>query len=646
MLPSMALSQVVVERSKEKVVISGVPYFIHQVKKGETPYSIARAYNITVPELTRENPPAVYGIKEGQTLRIPANSVTANIPVSPVVTMAARDESKYVYHRLQRGDTVYSLSRRYGVSENEILTSNPGIEISKLPTGAEIAIPRREFMSQKQVFSQEKSDFIFHKVTKGETLTSIAEKYGLTIKELRRENKNIRFPQVGEFIKIPGVRAVTTPDEMPVTEDTLMVAPADSVIIPERPEGYTPVSGLKGSMDVAVLLPFYLRENALRTEIDSSGSVKGKKTYKVINRHKDWIYPRSIGFVELYQGILFAADTLRSLGLDINMHVYDILSDTVGISRLINSGELNKMDLIIGPVHSGNLAKVASWAGDRGIPVVSPVQLINNSVLSGNPSLFVANSTLEVAQNRIASEMGKYPGHNFVFITDTLGAIDPGVKKFRSKILSEISSRIPYEEIRFKELVFYSRSVFGRDSINRLSHSLSDQVKNVIIIASEDAPVLTEAIQEIHSLSKKFDISVYGYPMLRDLENIDPKYLFELNLMVFSPYWIDISKDDVKQFNSDFRKKFFTEPPEMSFAWTGFDIAYYFLSGLAIHGKEFIEHPGIHKPDLLQTDYDFRRNSLTDGFENQKLFLIRYSDDYEINLVDEVEVMPGYQDQF
>ena len=59
-------SQVVVERSKEKLIISGTPYYIHTVRKGETAYSISKAYNITVEDLTKENPPALYGLNEGQ----------------------------------------------------------------------------------------------------------------------------------------------------------------------------------------------------------------------------------------------------------------------------------------------------------------------------------------------------------------------------------------------------------------------------------------------------------------------------------------------------------------------------------------------------------------------------------------------------
>ena len=42
----------------------------------------------------------------------------------------AHDDSKFIYHNLKPGETIYSLSKVYGVSENEIIQSNPGIEIS------------------------------------------------------------------------------------------------------------------------------------------------------------------------------------------------------------------------------------------------------------------------------------------------------------------------------------------------------------------------------------------------------------------------------------------------------------------------------------------------------------------------------------
>ena len=293
------------------------------------------------------------------------------------------------------------------------------------------------------------------------------------------------------------------------------------------------------------------------------------------------------------------------------------------------------MDLVIGPVHSGNLAIVASYAGNRGIPVVSPVQLSSNSVLWNNPFLFMASSTLEVAQNAIAREISDYYNNNIVLIHSSSG--DSDIMRFRNMILNELSYKMPLEEIRLRDMVFYSRSVFGNDSINRLAHALSDRNDNIIVIASEDAPVMSESITDIHALSRKFSMKVFGYPGMRYLDNLDHKICFDLGLMIYSPYWIDYKRQDVIQFNSDFRARFLTQPSEMSYAWQGYDIVYYFLSGLAMHGKEFISHPEIHNPDLLHTEFDFRRKEINDGFENQKLFLIRYSNNYELELVNEEE---------
>jgi len=130
-------------------------------------------------------------------------------------------------------------------------------------------------------------------------------------------------------------------------------------------------------------------------------------------------------------------------------------------------------------------------------------------------------------------------------------------------------------------------------------------------------------------------MKVFGYPSMLDIENLDSKIFFDLDQMVFSPYWIDYTRKDVMHFNSSFRKKFLTEPIERSYAWMGYDISYYFLSGLAMNGKNFVAHPEMHNPDLLHTEFDFVRKEPAAGFENQSLFLIRYTKDYEIKLVEQ-----------
>lgn len=627
-------SQVPVERSKDKVIISGIPYYIHLVKKGETAYSISRAYGISVEELIKENPPAVLSVNEGQSLRIPIKPVTEEVPLQPLPVNTQRDEEKFIYHKLKPGETVYFLSKSYGVSENEIIQSNPSIDINKLPVGAEIAVPRRVFKNNQQKFDDQEKKYIYHKVLKGESLASIAKLYGLSVRELRKENRDLRFPQVDDFVRVPGVKIVEVPKTEPVFADTVStVVEKFGIKVAERPEGFTQLKDIKGSLNIAVLLPFYLKENAVRIEIDSSKFKNGKKVYKINKLPEDWMYPGSLDFVEMYEGILLAVDTLRTLGLNITLHPFDIKSDTIEITKLINSGVLAQMNLIIGPVYSQNLTKVADYVKALGIPIVSPVTLFNNSVLAKNPTLFMANSSLQIAQNALSKKISEYYNNNLVFIHADSTGTDADVKRFKNLIFTELSYKLPYEDIKFKEFLFYSRSMFGNDSINRLSHALSEQNRNIIIIASEEAPVISEIIGVIHSLSKKYDVKVFGYPVVREID-LEAKDLFDMDIMVYSPFWIDYSKENVVRFNLKFRQKFLTQPQEKSYAWQGYDIAYYFLSGIAMHGTDFILNPSIHNPELLHTEYNFLRNEAGDGFENQKLFIVRYTKDYEVKLVE------------
>ncbi len=629
------ISQVPVERSSDKVIISGVTYYIHPVRKGETIYSISRAYGMTPEDLVRENPAIAGGLKEGQSLRIPEKLVSSSPPSQPTpLQQKVHDNERFIYHILQPGETIYALSKKYNVLESEIIKSNQGIDIYKISSGSEIAIPRVLPANQDQPAVQQEKEPYYHRVVKGESLASIAQHYGLSLRELRRANRDVRFPQVGDYLRIPGLEVAVKRPEQEIKIDSLPDEEDEGELFVGRPAVKTPVTSLDGSVNVAVLLPFYLNANSVRTEIDSSKYQKGRRIYTIINKPAEWIYPASVGFLEMYEGILLAADTLRSLGLNINLHVFDIKGDTLELTRLLRSGRLENMDLIIGPVHSTNLSIVAGYGGKLGIPVVSPVPLYNNFVLRNNPLLFMANSSLAVPQRLIAGKIRDYYGKNIIFIhSDSLNN-DPEVISFRYKLLSGLISLLPAEKIRFREMIFRSRSTPGYNPDQMLSDLLSSDTGNVVIIASEDPPVMIESIQEVYNLSKKYDIKVFGYPEMRQLLNIDPKFFFELGLMIYSPYWIDYSKDNVKKFCKDYFARFHTLPSEMSYAWEGYDIAFYFMGGLAMFGREFTLHPEIFNPDLVYSDFDFRRDSFRDGFENQKLYLIRYTNNYDIELID------------
>jgi len=628
---SSVTGQVVVQRSKEKTVISGKQYYLHTVGKGETAFSISRAYNITVEELAKANPQTVSSVREGETLVIPFVEVTANNASNLQSTQTSkRDESKYVYHSLKSGETIYSLSKVYGVSESVIKAANPSMDVTKLSIGTELAIPRKDFKTATEQFLVQDTAFFFHRVVKGENLNSIAEYYGIPVRDLRRDNRDVRFPSENDLLKIPTRYAKIVAEEVKPVEPPKIVE--QIVELTETPAEYTSLIGLKGQVDVVVLLPLFLDENSVRYDIDSSRYLNGRRVYRTIPRQEEWIYSRSKGFVEMYQGILLAADTLRKLGLDITIHTYDISDDTREMTAIINSGKLANADLIIGPVYSSNLAIVADYASSLDIPVVSPVQLMSNELVMGNPTLFIANPFLHVSQENIAKKVAEYYDGNLVFVHADTAGTNPEIDNFKNKIINELTQSIPYEQIRFKEYFYYNRSAFGNDSINRLSHAISSTLDNVVVIASEESSVISETLQEIHTLSKTNNIHVLGYPVIRGMSTLDPKFFFDLDLCVFSPFWIDYSQTDVRKFVESFYDRFLLEPEEMSYAWSGYDIAYYFISGIAKHGNEFVRKPWIHNPDLIQSKFDFRRETNNNGFENYYLFPIRYTRSYEVRL--------------
>ena len=618
-------SQVRVERSTDKVIIGGKHYYIHIVDSSQTLYSISKAYNVSTEIVTRENPAAVYGIRIGQALKIP-------VVDEEQTAIKEKDTAKYNYHVLQRGESIYSLSRKYDVSVDMIIESNPGIDIYDLPVGAELAIPRKQFMEQAQYFQTEEPGIILHRVEKGENYSSLARKYNVSTRDIRRVNRGLLFPREGEIIRIPVDREE---ERQPfVRSDTDVIDDEKlTYLFDGTPVDYTPVERLSGKIRVALMLPLLLDENSKRTYIDSSDfDSQGRRRYRIVERPEEWINPRSQLFIEFYEGALVALEVLKQKGLDIELQVFDTMRDPLRVARYLETGRLRDADLIIGPVYADNLEEVASYARRYRIPVVSPLASQNSDVLRINPYLFKVQPSKGVIQDAMAEEISNYYDHNLVFVhTDTVWSSDLS-SEFKDKIYRRLRLKVPFQDINFREVFFTSRSSYN-DTINIIDHAMTRDKPNLLILASDNEAVMSEVIVNVHALLRKYDIKLIGYPDIRWLDNLDPMYFYELGIMLYTPNWVDYKQDDVRRFLEKYRNFFKMEPPVRSYAWQGYDIMYYFISGLAIHGSEFMYRPSMHKPDLLQVDYRFDRTGLMNGFENNRLYLIRYTPDLEIEFI-------------
>lgn len=113
---------------------TGKQTITHEVSSGETLYSLARKYNVDVEDIYQLNPSAKDGLRVGQSLRIPARhdaSTTSGRKASPSERI----------HSISAGETLYRISKTYGVSEEDIMRANPGISASYFPQGYPLRIP-------------------------------------------------------------------------------------------------------------------------------------------------------------------------------------------------------------------------------------------------------------------------------------------------------------------------------------------------------------------------------------------------------------------------------------------------------------------------------------------------------------------------
>lgn len=122
----------------------------HEVQSGETLYSIARQYQVTVAALLEMNPglQADY-IMAGQKINVPATgagqvATSTSVTPSKVVASvpAAQNRPKYkTLHEVQKKETIYSLCRQYGVTEEQLKNANPDLKKNKLKKGTVLNIP-------------------------------------------------------------------------------------------------------------------------------------------------------------------------------------------------------------------------------------------------------------------------------------------------------------------------------------------------------------------------------------------------------------------------------------------------------------------------------------------------------------------------
>jgi membrane-bound lytic murein transglycosylase D len=179
-------------------------YLTHSVQKGETIYSISKKYGIRVTDLRNLNDLAMDddNIKIGQELKISKTSaaVAANKKAKDARNNEEYDEpvakgkSKVVKHKVLKGETLAQIADDYNVSMDEIKKMNK-LRKNKIVLGQTLKIKttqtKRGSASSDLAANSKNKRKIIHKVKKGENISTIASKYGVSESEIKAWNQGL-----------------------------------------------------------------------------------------------------------------------------------------------------------------------------------------------------------------------------------------------------------------------------------------------------------------------------------------------------------------------------------------------------------------------------------------------------------------------
>ncbi|MCL2417258.1 MAG: ABC transporter substrate-binding protein [Bacteroidales bacterium] len=240
--------------------------------------------------------------------------------------------------------------------------------------------------------------YILHRIEQGQTLFSISRAYEVPIDQIRRtsEKPELQIDEILLIPTNPPQRALrrqvdVQPEIIVVETIQIETNVVDyehrSILHTPNEEGSEETEKLdtirrifdnppRSVLNVALMLPLYLNE------------VEQIRITPRTNRNAI----RPFSFISFYQGAMLAAQKFYHEGVEINVHVFDVTEDTNTAVRLINGRWLHDMDILIGPFFARSFSVISNFAKQQEIFIVNPLS-IRTEILEDNPFVIKINTS-------------------------------------------------------------------------------------------------------------------------------------------------------------------------------------------------------------------------------------------------------------
>lgn len=167
---------------------SNQSFAYHKVRRGETLGKIADKYGMSLRDLKFQNGLRNNRIYPGQRIKVYGGSASSSSNYATNSSYSKEDLPET--HKVRRGETLYNIATKYGMSVNQLKSAN-NLRSSSIYPGQRLKVKsatNSNYASSSSVSNSNSDNFVIHTVRNGETLGHIAENYGVLAREIRSWN--------------------------------------------------------------------------------------------------------------------------------------------------------------------------------------------------------------------------------------------------------------------------------------------------------------------------------------------------------------------------------------------------------------------------------------------------------------------------
>lgn len=516
--------------------------------------------------------------------------------------------AQVLQHTISNGETVYSIARRYNINVNDLLKANPSLgDGNRILVGQKLNIPSstgnpaQQGSASAQATPQTppaQGGYLnsgikeMYRIKKKDNLYGIAQRYNLTVEELAAANPPL------------------TPTSK-IKKDDLLYIPFSK----EEKEA----SKHKEEQAANARASEQQRRNA-----EAMASMRQHIRMGVLLPFKDG-NDRSMKMVEFYRGVLMAADSLKKEGTTIEIHTFHSGSSAADMYALTNKESLKQMNVIFGPLDAAQAAPLSEFCRQHKIRLVMPFAT-TNSFGQNNPYVYQITSTGESSARLGAQRMIKQFSNNTFVIMKT-DAPDNRGTRFTNEMSAELSRKgFPPQAV----------SLQAEDEV--LAASLSPTRQNVIMTDATSLNAATAVTRRLTTFLQnhpEYNITLIGYPEWATYAQNLSNGFHTLDTYIYTNFYRNPNDSRIQNFETRFTNNFQQSMNRTfpRYGLMGFDLAYYFLHGMAQLGDFFDEKQNTLTYYPLQNPLSFAQQSANAAHINQAVWLIHFTTNRQVEIL-------------